>query len=206
MSPTRRCQAAADALDSHCGHEEEKTGRKKGAVMTQGAKVVPITAGQGLVKKLTGKVKKESEKKWGRDVLARGFLIVPAMIVRAQARLGLDAAHLNVLLHLADHWWQAARLPYPSKARIAERMGVTPRQVQRYLTALEKRGFITRLERRGPQGGRLNNAYNLSGFVAALKKLEPEFKKEQQDAQARRAALEKKQGARRAPPAAAASE
>ncbi len=155
------------------------------------AKVIPIDAAKGKKKTLTGKVRKESEKKWGKAVIARGFLIIPSMIVRAQARLGIDARQLTVLLHLADHWWEAERLPYPSKKTIAERMRVTPRHVQRYLTALETHGLIRRIERKSAQGGRMNNAYDLSGLVAKLKKLEPDFRKEEEEAKARWRAVEK---------------
>ena len=155
------------------------------------AKVIPIDAAKGKKKTLSGKVRNESEKKWGKAVIARGFLIIPSMIVRAQARLGIDARQLTVLLHLADHWWEAERLPYPSKRTIAERMRVTPRHVQRYLTALEKGGLIRRIERKSAQRGQMNNAYDLSGLVAKLRKLEPDFRKEQDEAKARRRAVEK---------------
>jgi DeoR/GlpR family transcriptional regulator of sugar metabolism len=112
---------------------------------------------------------------------------------------------LNVLLQLADHWWEAERLPFPSKVTIAARMGVTPRHVQRYLTALAEAGLIRRIARYGTQGGQLNNAYDLGGLVEKLKKLEPAFKKEQEEAKARKRDLEKPGGGRRIA-AAAASE
>jgi len=117
----------------------------------------------------------ESEKKWGRSVMNFGFAIFPSLIFRAQARLGLNPVQLVLLLHLADHWWYFAKMPYPSKATLAERMSLSPRQIQRYLTDLEVGGFIQRVERFAGHKGQQSNEYNLTGLVNKLQKLEPEF-------------------------------
>jgi hypothetical protein len=156
------------------------------------AKVIPIEAAKGKKKPLTaGKAKKESERKWGKAVIARGFCIIPSMLLRAQARLGLDSRQLTVILHLADHWWEADPDPFPSKKTLAERMRLTPRQVQRCIAALEDHGLVERIKRRSAHGGQMNNGYDLSGLVAKLKAFEPEFRKEAEEAKARRRALEK---------------
>jgi predicted transcriptional regulator len=154
------------------------------------APVIPIGAAKGK-KPLSGRVKKESEKKWGRAVMARGFQIVPSILLRGQARLGLDSRQLTILLHLADHWWEAERDPYPSKKTLASRMGLTPRQVQRAIAAMETAGLVARVPRYAAQGGRLNNAYDLSGLVARLKEMEPVFRKADEEAKARRRAAER---------------
>lgn len=118
-----------------------------------------------------------SEKKWGKQVCALGFSVIPSLIFKAQARLGLSATQLAVLLQIADHWWSAGDLPFPSKSLIAERLGLSPRQIQRHLTDLEKGGFIKRIERKVKHKGQLSNLYDLTGLVSKLKKLEPEFTK-----------------------------
>ena len=41
---------------------------------------------------------------------------------------------------------------------------------------LECNGLVTRVERRGPHGGKLSNIYDLSGLVGRLKSLEPDFR------------------------------
>lgn len=117
-----------------------------------------------------------SEKKWGKAVCDLGFSIIPSLIFRAQARLGLNATQLAVLLQLADYWWDQDRHPYPSKATLGERLQLSPRQVQRYITELERGGFVKRIDRFASHKGRLSNQYDLSGLVAKLKKLEPEFR------------------------------
>lgn len=133
------------------------------------------------------KVERESEKKWGQAVMDLGYSTIPSLIFRAQARLGLSPVQLALLLHLADYWWKRAQMPFPSKATLAERMNLGPRQIQRYLTDLEDGGFIERVERYAGHKGQQSNEYNLTGLVKKLKKLEPEFSevKEQAKEQAK---------------------
>ena len=117
-----------------------------------------------------------SEKKWGKKVIALGFCIVPSLLLRAQNRLGLNPTQLAVLMQLCDFWWERERKPYPGKAVLAERLGLSSRQVQRHIADLETAGFVKRVERRARHGGKLTNMYDLDGLVARLKKLEPEFR------------------------------
>lgn len=127
------------------------------------------------VVQLRPKAERESEKKWGKAVMDLGYSTVPSLIFRAQARLGLSPVQLTLLLHLADYWWKRAQMPFPSKATLAERMNLGPRQIQRYLTELEDGGFIQRVERYAGHKGQQSNEYNLNGLVKKLQKLEPEF-------------------------------
>lgn len=117
-----------------------------------------------------------SEQKWGKNVMNLGFCIVPSLLLRAQQRLGLNPTQLAVLLQLCDHWWDAERKPYPSKKLLAERLGLSPRQVQRHVADLECNGLVARIPREGAHGGKLSNIYDLSGLVDRLKGLEPDFR------------------------------
>ena len=117
-----------------------------------------------------------SDKKWGRSVMKLGFSIVPSLLLRAQQRLGLNPTQLAILLQLADYWWDQDRKPYPSKNRLSERLGLRPRQIQRYIAELEAAGLVKRIERRAVHRGKLSNEYDLNGLVERLKKLEPEFR------------------------------
>ena len=118
---------------------------------------------------------KTSAKKWGRAVLDLGFCVIPSLLLRGQARLGISPVQLVILLHIIDHWWFAEQLPFPSKASIASRCNLSPRQVQRYRTELEERGYLKRVDRFADHKGQQSNYYDLTGLVAHLKKLEPEF-------------------------------
>lgn len=134
----------------------------------QGAAVVPLRPPKVL--------NQASEKKWGKAVIDLGFSIIPSLIFRAQARLGLNPTQLAVLLQLADYWWDDQRHPYPTKKTLGERLGLSARQVQRYVAELEEAGLVKRIDRYAAHKGRLSNKYDLSGLVERLKKLEPEFR------------------------------
>ncbi len=134
---------------------------------------------------------RSSEKKWGKKVINLGFCVVPSLLLRAQARLGLSPTHLAVLIQLCDHWWDNDRKPYPGKNALAERLSLSPRQVQRHIAALESAGFVQRIERRGSHGGKLTNSYDLSGLVTRLNKLEPEFSAVEEKVKASRKAVAK---------------
>jgi DNA-binding transcriptional ArsR family regulator len=135
--------------------------------------------------------RKASEKKFGKPVMALGFCIVPSLLMKAQRRLGLNAVQFNILLHLLDFWWEKERLPWPAKKRIAERMNMSERHVQRQIAELEAAGLVERIQRTQPGRGKVSNEYDLSGLVAKLKDFEPEFTEAKTDAAERRAALSK---------------
>lgn len=123
----------------------------------------------------TAKARRSSEEKWGRSVMALGFCIIPSLLLRAQRRLKLTPVQLAVLLQLADYWWENERKPWPSKQSLSDRLGISPRQVQRHLADLENMGLIVRNQRTGINGGKLSNEYDLSGLVKRLQALAPEF-------------------------------
>ncbi len=102
--------------------------------------VTPAPAGKA-------KTTRQSEKKWGVEVMALGFCMLPSLIFRAQARLGLNPTQLAVLLQLADFWWDSGRKPFPKKADLAERLRLRERQGQRHIADLETAGFVQRIER-----------------------------------------------------------
>jgi DNA-binding transcriptional regulator YhcF (GntR family) len=136
----------------------------------------------------------ESDKKWGAAVMKLGYTMVPSLIFWAQGRLELSPVQLVLLLHLSDFWWQRDRMPYPSKAELAERMSLSTRQIQRYMAELEAAGFIERNPRFHFKGGQQNNEYNMTGLVKKLKKLEPEFTKAKEQAKEQVTNVKKKDG------------
>jgi Helix-turn-helix domain len=119
--------------------------------------------------------KLRSEQKWGVDVMAIGFTILPSLLFRAQNRLGLKSTHFAIILQLSDYWWFDDNLPFPKKQTIGERIGLKEKQVQRLIRDLEQRGYVKRIVRKTPHG-QSSNFYDLSGLVKRLKELEPEFR------------------------------
>lgn len=116
---------------------------------------------------------KESERKWGRAVMAHGYCIYPSILLQAQSRLSVNAQEMIVLLQLAEHWWRADGKVFPKKEVIAERVGLSTRQVQRHIQRLEELKLVERKERYRA-GLRTSNEYDLKGLVLKLKGIEPD--------------------------------
>lgn len=108
-----------------------------------------------------------AEAKWG-DGLRMGYLIVPGVLLRAQAKLGLDATDLAVLLNIILHWWTPDDWPYPQPSMIARRMGVSTRTVERRLEGLEERGFLIRHPSEKSRDGFVIRRIELTGLVQRL--------------------------------------
>ncbi|WP_096700290.1 helix-turn-helix domain-containing protein [Magnetospirillum sp. 15-1] len=153
------------------------------------AKVIPLRP---------AKAAKASEGKWGAAVMNLGFSIIPSLLLRAQQRLGLNPTQLAVLLQLCDYWWEEKRKPFPSKEALSQRLGLSTRQVQRQIAALENVGLVKRIERIGRHGGKLSNTYDLSGLVIRLQALEPEFRQVEEENRQRREEVAKPAYRRRA--------
>jgi hypothetical protein len=122
------------------------------------------------------KPKSAAVEKWSALVMNRGFVMLPAIIVRGQRRLGLSPTQLVILLNLIDWWIHPDSIPWTSKKLLAQRIGIGERQLQRQIAQMEKIGYLQRVERVTGRGKR-PNSYDLSGLVARLKALAPEFAK-----------------------------
>ena len=106
--------------------------------------------------------------KWGKETMAAGFTVVPSILLRSQKRLGINANGLAVLVHLMEHWWQPGFMPWPSKRKVAERLDVSEKTVQRAAAKLEQLKLITRVGRYIEGRGRTSNGYDLSRLVERL--------------------------------------
>jgi DNA-binding HxlR family transcriptional regulator len=103
--------------------------------------------------------------RWGSAADA-GFVALPNALVRGQAKLGLSANEVVVLLNIMLHWWTRDRLPRPRSTAIAKRSGLGHRTVQRTLQSLEQKRLIARSD--GPEGV---PQYSLEGLREALGKV-----------------------------------
>lgn len=91
--------------------------------------------------------------------MSHGYCIFPSILLQAQSRLGVNAQEMVVLLQLTEHWWRADSKVFPKKEVIAQRVGLSTRQVQRHIQRLEELKLVERKERyRG--GLRTSNEYD----------------------------------------------
>ena len=112
---------------------------------------------------------------WSKPVVALGYTALPSVMIQAQRRLGITPLQFNILAQLLDYWREPSRAPFPSKAEIAERIGVKPKTIQTNIRALEKAQLVTREMRKTAAGDWNSNVYHLDGLVARIKTLVPEF-------------------------------
>lgn len=119
--------------------------------------------------------KRKWDQMWGKSVVGYGYVALPRLLLDGQRRLGLNATQMLILIHLANQWWEPGKNPWPSKARLANSLGLSSRQVQRVLGELENAGFISRKQRFRANKGQTSNEFDLSGLVSKLQQLEPEF-------------------------------
>ncbi|MCS3930765.1 helix-turn-helix domain-containing protein [Bradyrhizobium sp. 14AA] len=76
-----------------------------------------------------------------------GFLTLPYVLLLHQSDLKISSEHLNVLLNFIAHWHSNGRMPHPRTSTIANRMGISPRSVQRAMSWLIENGFLAKLPR-----------------------------------------------------------
>jgi len=144
---------------------------------------------------------REMERRWGKGVLGPGFVFLPSALVRGQSRLKIDATELTVLIHLLDHWWAASEMPFPSKRRLSERMGVSEKTIQRAMARLEALGLVKRVARHFAAGGQASNFYDLSGLVERVQEIARDMMEARKEAQETRRKAERPGLKRRGKPA-----
>jgi predicted transcriptional regulator len=132
---------------------------------------------------------KRNEDKWTRPLMDAGWTVLPSVFLERQDALGLDPIDINIILHLAKHWWYKDSPPYPSKKTIAQRMGVDESTVRRRIAQMEKAGFIQRRFRTRQDGGQNTNEYLFDGLIKEAtpyaQEMIEESKKRRIDKQAR---------------------
>jgi DNA-binding MarR family transcriptional regulator len=107
--------------------------------------------------------------KWKTAVCAgnTGYLALPEVLLRKQAKLKITTTELTVLINILSFWWYEDRLPFPGNRVIADRMGVEPRTIQRATKSLESKGLIRR-EKVLQSDGQWRRYFDPSGLVKKL--------------------------------------
>ena len=96
-----------------------------------------------------------------------GFTPVPNFFLHQYHKLKPRITHAEAMfvVHIVSFKWKASA-PFPSLAKVALHMGVTPQAARAYARSLERKGFLRREKRTG-----LSNRFHLEGLFAALEKM-----------------------------------
>lgn len=84
------------------------------------------------------------ERKWGKEIIKDGFTAIPNQLLQKQREKNLSNNHVMVIINIISFWWEKERNPFPSKRILSDRMGVSERQVQRYISELINIGALRR--------------------------------------------------------------
>ncbi|MBB3996150.1 putative transcriptional regulator [Sulfitobacter undariae] len=133
-----------------------------------------------------------TERIFSKDVTKYGYVALPNILVRGQARLGLSTTQFNILAQLLSYWIDPERPPFPSKADLARRMNIHPTTVRINIATLEEKKLVRREQRKTTAGDWNSNIYHLDGLVDALKNLAPEFEEERKKHLAKKALTEQR--------------
>lgn len=105
---------------------------------------------------------------FGDAVLRAGFMPLPHLLMRHYRELGLQTDHAMFVMQLMEITWDLAQPPTTMK-KIADRMGVSVRTVQRYSEYLAARALVVIYEQ-FEHGAQIENGYDLSPLFARDRK------------------------------------
>lgn len=111
-------------------------------------------------------------------MLEAGHTAIPNLALNHYSQLGLSPSDMLFVIHVWQYWW-TERNPYPSLAGIAERMGVSRRQLRTYVSRLRAAGYLIVRERTLPGLGQVSSEYDFAPFLKAIVKAAGE--REQRD-------------------------
>ena len=110
-----------------------------------------------------------------------GFVALPSVLLEGMGTLnkyGLTPAELVLIAQLMNFKWDA-RAPYPSYARLAERMGVSVPYARKLAKSLEVKGLLRRNRRKGD-----TNSFDFSPLFDVLDKAAERSQREREGADA----------------------
>ena len=105
------------------------------------------------------------------EILGSGFVQVPNVLLKNQAKLGLSPIELNILLDILVYWRYQDKpdiMPFPRASTIANRIGRKQRTVQRELKKLQDKHLIKRGPSRDTGKGYRVKPIDISGLIKEL--------------------------------------
>jgi predicted transcriptional regulator len=109
--------------------------------------------------------------KWGKAVAERGFVQLPNILLQlnifVHEDIRLPPTEMALLLQLVGSWWKKDEMPFVSMHTLAQRAGISQRQVQRSVNALEQKGYLRKTKGK-IKGVIASNVYDLTPLVSIL--------------------------------------
>lgn len=109
--------------------------------------------------------------KWGRDMMALGYTVVPDILLTHMGKMGLTPAELVMILQLLRYWWSPDQMPFPSKRKLAEAIGCSEKNVQKVIARLEKCHYLRRVQRRHAGDRSESNVYDMKPLLELFEPL-----------------------------------
>ena len=105
--------------------------------------------------------------RYGRVIAKAGIAAIPRALFRYQQQLALSPTQVWFICYILAHRW-SSDFPYPSLKKMAERTGYSQEHVHTTKDELVQLGYLRVINRYGPQGSQLNNAYDFSGLLTTV--------------------------------------
>ena len=102
---------------------------------------------------------------------AAAIAAIPTALFTYQALLDLSPQETWFISYILAHKWDED-LPYPSLRKMAERTGLSVRQLHRIKDAIVEKGYLHLVPRqRADDGGQDSNAYDFGGLFGRIEEL-----------------------------------
>ena len=106
--------------------------------------------------------------RFGDALLESGHTAIPNAVLNQYAGLGVSPAEMLFVIHVWQFWW-TEKDPYPSLGTVAERMGVSRRQVRNHVAGLRRRGLLKVSQRFIDGLGQVSSEYDFRPFLEAVR-------------------------------------
>jgi len=154
-------------------------------ISTETEKVVPLRPAAPIPPEAKSFEKRWTKRCWNQvSPLSRPYCC-------ALVRLQIGPNELSVLLQMIDHWWENDDMPFPSKKRLGERIGVSEKTIQRAVVRLETESLIRRVLRHNRAGGQTSNVYDMAPLVERLGPIADDMMEAREEAKAARRSPER---------------
>lgn len=104
---------------------------------------------------------------WGVKLLDEGFLSIPNILVRNYRKLGIEHGEWGLICTILTYKHDT-RDPYPSQETLAEHLGVSRKQIEKWTKSLHEKGLVLIGQRRNVNSKKFGNAvYNFRPLIDA---------------------------------------